>query len=575
MAADLILENGVVYTVDGDRSRCEALAVEDGRIVAVGAAAAVAEHRGRRTLTVDLGGRLVLPGFIDAHLHPKYATSELFEVDLAGCHSTRDCLDAVARFVAEHPAGAAVRGYGWFPTEVPEDEMTATTLDDVVADRPVVLTDDSVHSQWLNGAALRLVGLGVGAKPDWDGAVIERLPDGSPSGLLREAWPWVERALPDYDEDARMTGLRHFQRRIAARYGLTTVHEAGVYPGEPTIEAYRHLREEGELAVRCRISLMLDPDRPLDEQIDAAVEERARHTDLLMRTGAVKLFADGVIESHTGYLAEPYADRPGFRGVPIWEPDRFVAASVAAAAAGFQLHYHAIGDAAVALSLDAIAAARRSGAARVGESGRARRAARGEAASGALPARPGRDLITHLQLVDPRDYERMAALGVVAATQPYWFAKDALYDRTIYRPFLGERRAAHQYPMKSLFDHGVTVAAASDYPVSPPPDPLLAIQRGALRRDPMVPESSSELWPDEAVTVEQLIAAFTLNGAYANFLEHETGSLEVGKSADLVVLSGNILEIPVEHMHEAEVELTLFGGRPTFTGGPFAGLTVD
>jgi predicted amidohydrolase YtcJ len=552
MAADLILTDGVVYTVDARRSRHAALAIARGRIVAVGGAEVVVEQRGPRTQVVDLGGRLVLPGFVDTHLHASHATCELFEVDLAHCHSLRDCLDAVDDFVATHPAVVVVRGYGWHPTRLPESEMTAALLDGVVADRPVCLVDDSEHSQWLNTAALRLVGLGQdSAAPEWCGAVIERLPDGTPSGLLREAWPWVDRALPDYDVEARLAGLRHFQRMIAARYGLTTVHEAGVYPGAPTVEAYRLLDERGELDVRCLLSLFLEPDRDIDEQVAAAVEERARCTGSLLRAAAVKLFADGVIESHTGYLAEPYADRPAFCGDPIWEPDQLVAVSVAAAAASFQLHYHAIGDAAVALSLDAIAAA-------------------GRASGAALR----RDLITHLQLVDPRDYARMARLGVVAATQPYWFAKDADYDGDIYRPFLGEWRAAHQYPMRSLVEAGVAVAAASDYPVSPPPDPLLAIQRGVLRRDPLAPASSAELWPEEALTVEQMITAFTIAGAYANFFEDETGSLEVGKAADVVVLRENILDLPAESIHEAAVELTLFGGRPTFAAGPFAGMAA-
>ena len=168
----------------------------------------------------------------------------------------------------------------------------------------------------------------------------------------------------------------------------------------------------------------------------------------------------------------------------------------------------------------------------------------------------------------------MARLGVVAATQPYWFAKDADYDRDIYRPFLGEWRAAHQYPMRSLAEAGVAVAAASDYPVSPPPDPLLAIQRGVLRRDPLAPASTVELWPEEALTVEQMITAFTIGGAYANFLEDEIGSLEVGKAADVVVLRENILDLPATSIHEAAVELTLFGGRPTFSGGPFVGMAA-
>ena len=470
MQADLILTNGIVYTVDARRSRHEAVAIKDGRIVAVGDDALVAECRGPRTRVVDLGGRLVLPGFIDAHMHPRLSTVELFEVNLSACHSVGDCLEAVARFAAEHTEQPVIRGWAWYPTEVPEGEMTAAALDRVVADRPVRLDDDSQHTQWVNSAMLRQLGIGRD-EPGWEGAVVERLPDGSPSGLLREAWPWVDRATPRY---------------------VATAHAA-----------------------------------------------------------AVKLFTDGVIESHTGYLAEPYADRPGFCSAPVWAPERLVEASVAAAAAGFQLHYHAIGDAAVSLSLDAIAAARQ-----------------------VVGAAPGRDIITHLQLVDPGDYERLAALGVVAATQPYWFAKDAMYDRLHYQPFLGEPRAGHQYPMRSLFDHGVVVAGASDYPVSPPPDPLLAIQRGTLRRDPLVPDLSSELWPEEAVSVEQLIAAFTINGAYANFLEHETGSLEAGKSADLVVLRENILELPAERVNEATVELTLFRGKPTFAAEAYEGMDL-
>jgi len=547
MDADLILTNGVVYTVDQRRSRHEALAVRDGRIVCVGSAGDVAALGGPRTRTVDLGGRLVLPGFIDAHMHPKLSTGELFEVYLGGCRSVAECLAAVARLAAEHPEYPAVRGWGWTPTTVPEREMTAAALDAIVPDRPVVLADDSVHTQWVNSALLKMAGI-TKDTPDPEGGAIERLPDGTPSGLLREAWVWLERALPPYDAEALGAALRHFQRHIAGRFGITTVHEAGLLPGEPALEAYERLQGREELSVRFRLSLQLEPDRPLDEQIAAAVEERARHTGALVRSAAVKLFVDGVIESHTAHLAHPYADRPGDRGPLVWAPERLIEASVAAARAGFQLHYHAIGDAAVALSLDAIAAAR-----------------------GADPA-DARDIITHLQLVDPRDYARFAAQGVTAAVQPCWFARDAACDGEIYRPYLGRDRAGRQYPMKSLFEHGVVVASSSDYPVSPPPDPLLGIQCGILRRDPRYPETSFELWPEEAVTVEQMIESFTINGAYANFLEDETGSLEPGKSADLIVLGENVLESPAERIDEAAVELTVFRGAPVYAAGAFEGL---
>ena len=555
MRADLVLTGGVVYTVDARRSRHEALAVRGGRIVALGSAAEAAEWAGPRTRTVDLGGRLVLPGFADAHLHPSFCTTELFEVRLADCRSVEECLDRVARFAAERPELPAIRGGGWYPTMVPMEGMTAAALDRVVPDRPVCLHDDNVHAQWVNSEVLRRAGLGRD-DPGWDGAVVERLPDGSPKGLLHEAFPWVERVLPQYTTAQRVEAFRHFQQSTVARYGMTLLHEAGVPPRGTVLDSYQELEDADELTARLCLAVMLDPDLPVAEQVEAAAEVRARFTGPLVCAAAVKLFVDGVLETHTGYLAEPYADRPGFRGAPVWPPVRLIEASCAAAAAGFQLHYHAIGDAAVSLAVDAVAAAREAAARGDGEDGRD----------------PARDIITHLQLTDPRDHVRMAALGIVAAVQPYWFTRDRDYYAELVR-VVGSR-ADRQYPMRSLLAAGVAVAAASDYPVSPPPDPLLAIQRGVLRRDPLLPETNDELWPDEAVDVETMIEAFTLAGARANFLERETGSLEVGKSADVVVLRENLLELPAERIHEAAVELTLFRGRPVFAAGPFEGLTA-
>jgi hypothetical protein len=544
MQADLVLTNGVVYTVDARRSRHEALAVGDGRIVALGSAAEAAEWAGPRTRTVDLGGRLVLPGFVDAHLHPVCAVGELFEVSLAECTTVEQCLDRVARFAADHPELPVVRGYGWFPTRVPLEGMTAEALDRAVPGRPVVLNDDNVHAQWVSGEVLRRAGVGRD-DPDWPGAVVERLPDGSPKGLLHEAYPWVDRALPPYTAAQHEAAFAHFRKEIVSRYGITCLHEAGIYGSDAVLDAYERLERDDQLGVRLRLAIMIDPDRSVPAQVDEALRARARFDGPLVRAVTAKFMVDGVIETHTGYLNEPYADQPGFRGEPVWPPELLVEASCAFAAAGFQLHYHVIGDAALSLALDAV------------------EAARGGRDAGA------RDIVTHLQYTDASDYPRMAAAGVVAAMQPYWFTRDPDYDAAV-RGMIGSR-ADRLYPMRSLLEAGVVAAGSSDYPVSPPPDPLLAIQRGVLRRDPLTGRDT-ELWPEEAVSVEDMVAAFTVAGAWANFLEHETGSLEVGKSADLVVLRRDLFALPPERIHEAAVELTLFRGHPTYAAGPFAGL---
>ena len=517
MQADLVLTGGVVYTVDARRSRHEAVAVKDGRIVALGSAAEAAEWAGPRTRTVDLGGRLVLPGFADAHLHPSFATGELFEVRLADCRSVEECLDRVARFAAEHPELPAIRGGGWFPTMVPMEGMTAEALDRVVPDRPACLHDDNVHAQWVNSELLRRAGVGR-EDPGWTGAVVERLPDGSPKGLLHEAFPWVDRALPQYTVGQRGEALRYFQRELAARYGTTLVHEAGLHPWETMLDAYLRLEAADELTARFCLDVMLDPDLPLDGQLEAAAKMRARFDGPAgPRRRRQVLRRRGDRDAH-GVPGRAVRRPPGLsrrahlgagaprRGVASPRPRRASSCTTTPSATRR-----------VSLAVDAIAAG-------------------GAGERGPEPGARGRDIITHVQLLDPADYARMAA-----ARRHRGRAAVLVHQGPGLRPALrrlvGER-ADRQFPMRSFAARRRPGRGASDYPVSPPPDPLLAIQRGVLRRDPRPAVENAELWPEEAVDVETMIAAFTLAGARANFLEHETGSLEVGKSADLVVLRG-------------------------------------
>ena len=546
MRADLVLTNANVFTVDAERSRAEAVAVAGGRIVAVGAAGEVEDLIGPRTQVLDLGRRLVLPGFIDAHMHASHAVQEIYALKLNNLRTVDECLAALAAYAAAHPDPAVIRGFNWPTDVVPRERLVASEIDAIVADRPVVLFDDGYHLGWVNSAALRLAGFDA-AKPDPDNGIIERLPDGEPAGLLVEGPAFVlDRMLP-FSQAQALDGLLHFQREISARYGITSIHDSAVLLDHHEAEAYAELNGSDRADFRAALSSWIFEDRPPAEQIEAAVERRDRLARPLLQARAAKFFVDGVIEGHSGLLEEPYLDRPGFCGTSVWRPEALCAAATAAAHAGLQLHFHAIGDAAISLALDAIEAAR--------------------AACGGSVARP---MITHLQLAGPDHLARMAAAGVVALPQPYWFDKGDYFAAT-YPPKLGPARAEHQYPMRSFWEHGIVAASASDYPVSPPPDPLIGIQAGVLRTDPWAGGRSGTLWPEEAVTVEQMIESFTINGAYANFLEDETGSLEVGKAADLVVLSRDILSCPSEEIVDAGVELTVFGGRPVYAGGPFAG----
>lgn len=557
--ADTVYTNGVVCTEDAVRSTAEAVAVKNGKIVFVGSGADAQAFVGAGTTVVDLKGRLLLPSFIDSHAHADSALGDLYQVDLYNVHGNMKWYQKqIKAFAKAHPDVAIIQGGGWDASILPVIGPTRYQLDAVVKDRPVAVWDLSYHELWCNSAALKLGGI-TAKTPNPPGGIIERFPGTRiPSGTLREsAAALVTDKIPDWTVEQYEAGLLHLQKDILGPLGLTTVWEAslnvqeGKTPGPNAIAAFENLAQEGKLTARYRAGLHLDPTfGPIDEQIQAIVAERAKHTGDLFQTGSVKLFIDGVIEGHTGLLNTPYKDRPNYRGEQIWKWPALREAAVKAAKAGFQLHFHAIGDAATSMALNAIAAA--------------------ETETGNTTPR---DEITHLQLVTPTDFVRMAQLNVIAVPQPYWAVKDSFYY-DIQLPFLGKWRADREYPMKSFWDNGVTVASASDYPVTVPPNPMDAIAAGVMRWYRggsvwSVKGPTDVLWPAERVTVQQMIDSFTINGAYANFVENETGSIEVGKSADMIVLSRNILTCPPTQIGKTKVLLTVFQGKEVFRDKAF------
>ncbi len=538
--ADLVLKNGYIYTVDSLKTIAEAVAVREGKIIFVGKDADVEKFIGNSTKVIDLKKKLVLPGFIDSHCHPAYgAAHQLFDVMLNGLKSVKEYQKAIKDFADAHPNDKFIKGRGWVNTLFGKTGPDKKIIDEVVKNIPVIISDDGGHAKWVNSKTLELAGITKDTK-DPEGGIIERDPQtGEPTGTLREnAADLVSHLFPDYTVEQLEEAILHYQQ-MAASFGITTSHDASVDVDGNDFNAYKNLEEKKKLAMHFCASLYVDPEKDLD-QIKPMIKDREKCKGKLFRINSAKIFIDGVVEGSTAYLKEPYKHLPDSYGEYLWKTDKLNEMCAGLDKNKFQIHVHSIGDAATAVTLDAF-----------------------EYAASQNGKRDSRNSITHLQLVDEKDIKRFKELGVVAIPQPYWFAKDDYYYK-IQLPYLGRERADKEYPMKSFFDAGVVVASGSDYAVTIPCNPLNAIQIGITRSQLDVNDPDEVLWPEERVTLEQMIKSFTINGAYANFLEKETGSIEVGKSADMIVLDKNLFEIPVNEISKAKVMLTIYNGRETF-----------
>jgi predicted amidohydrolase YtcJ len=549
--ADFVLKNGVVYTVDKDRSRAESIAVSGKKIVYIGSNVGVTDFIDKNTNVIDLDGKMVLPGFIDSHAHVSFGVSLVAMAQLFNLPSLDDYQRSIHNFAEKRPDLEAIYGNGWnnelFPPTGPRKE----DIDAVVSDRPASMMSNDGHAIWVNSAALKTAGITKDTTTP-EGGVIERDPEtGEPSGTLREnAMDLINNVLPPFTVEQLKEGIRAYAD-TAAKEGITTVHDPMlILPNETAtllgagflrnnIAAFSQLATENCLTIRVRGSYLAAPEKG-SSQLPAFIAERNKQKDPLFQAYSIKIFADGVIEGSTGYLLEPYEHMPGFRGTFLWDPEVLKESFKVFDQENFQIHVHSIGDAATRITLDAFDYARN---------------ANGD--------RDSRHQITHLHLVDPEDIPRFAALDVIGIPQPIWHLKGEYYTQ-LSLPYLGRQRADRQYPMKSFIKAGVKMASASDFPVTIPCPPLLGIMIGTTRCEPGIIDSDEVLWPQECMSLDEMIASFTINGAYANFLEQDTGSLEVGKAADLVVLDRNLFEIPASEINRTKVLLTLFEGKEVY-----------
>lgn len=545
--ADLVLRGGAVYTVDAARSWAQAVAVRDGVIVAAGTDEQAAELTGPGTRVVDLAGRMVLPGFIDAHVHASAAGLERLRCDLSEAHGLADYLAAVRAYARANPGAEWITGGGWSIDVFPGGVASRHDLDLVVPDRPVFLSNRDHHAAWVNSKALELAGVMAGTKDPADGR-IEREPGGAPSGTLQEgAMGLVERVVPGPETGEQVDGILEGQRYLHA-LGITGWQEAivGDYAVIPDcFDAYLEADRRGLLTGRVVGALWWQRGTGTS-QLDTLAGRRERAgRDGRFRATSVKIMQDGVCENFTASMLTPYLDGHGHQtegsGVSFFGPDELNEAVVATDARGFQVHFHAIGDRAVREVLDAVAAARH--------------------ANG--PA-DHRHHISHIQVVHPDDLQRFRALGVLANCQPLWACEEPqMTELTL--PFLGPERSVWQYPFGRLLRSGAQLCFGSDWPVSSP-DPLWAMHVAVNRTVPpgypyAGPGAGNVFLPSDRIGLHDAIAAATIGSAYVNHADDVSGTIEAGKAADLVVLDRNLFAQPVDEIALANVDLTIAGGQ--------------
>ncbi|MFJ9950358.1 amidohydrolase [Kitasatospora sp. NPDC091207] len=535
--ADLVFTNGPVHTGDPARTRATSLAVTGERITAVGHDE-VRELIGPGTEVVDLGGRLLIPGFQDAHIHAVFGGAELAECDLTGTVGADEYLRRVAAFAAAHPDREWITGGGWSMESFEGGLPTRQLLDSVVPDRPVYLVNRDHHGAWANTRALELAGVTRDTPDPADGR-IERDPDGTPSGTLQEgATGLVARLVPPTDAAGRLAGL-HRAQELLHSLGITGWQDAllGVFNGQPDpSDAYAAAAAAGTLTARVTGALWWDRARGA-EQIAELVARREKLTGGRFRAGSVKIMQDGIAENFTAALTTPYLDGCGCAtansGLSFVDPAALCGYVTALDALDFQVHFHALGDRAVREALDAI-----------------------EVAQGANGRRGNRHHLAHLQVVHPSDLPRFAQLGAIANIQPLWAAHEPQMDELTI-PFLGPERAAWQYPFGGLLRAGATLAAGSDWPVSSP-DPIAGLHVAVNRMEPEATDGRVFL-PEQRLDLATALAAYTAGTAHVNGHD-DAGSLRVGNLADLVVLDRDFFAAPAEEIAETRVERTYVGG---------------
>jgi len=534
---DTIFLHGDIYTNTGIHA--QAMAVRGGRIVAIGSDARIEKLKGKHTQVVDFGGHFVMPGFNDAHVHLANAGFEKLHVELAGLRSLAEMQQRIATSVRTAPVGEWITGRGWDHTLWSRQKLpTRQDLDTVTGDHPAIFTRVDGHISVANSAALRFAGI-TRSTPDPPGGKIDHDAQGEPTGILRETVKDdLIAKLPPPSSAQRRRGLE-LALADAARWGITSAQDNSQWEDFLILE---DLEREGKLTLRVAEWL------PFNASLELLQEHRAHHPhdDEMLHTTMLKGFMDGSLGSRTAALLAPYADDPGNTGLARYDQAKLDQMAIERVRAGFQLGFHAIGDRAVEMALDAFTAAERD--AREG---------------GRVPAEGFRFRVEHAQIITPEQVKRFRELGVIASMQP----SHLLTDMRWVEARLGKERLIHSYAWKEFLDAGVPVCFGTDYPVEPI-TPFRGLYAAVTRRSE---DGKQEYFPDQKLTIEQAIALYTAVSAYAEFADDDgllqKGQLQPGMLADFVVLDRDITRVEPAAILKTQVLRTVVGGKTVYESG--------
>lgn len=542
--ADSVLVDGWIFTAGSDLPVLADIAISGERILAVRDAGGLTDLIGPNTAVHSASGELIVPGFQDAHIHPVFGGTELLQCDLTAATSAEDCYRLIEQYCTDRPEPEWIVGAGWSMEFFPGGTPTREALDAVTDGRPAAILNRDHHGMWVNSRALELAGI-TSETPDPVDGRIERDATGAPSGTLHEgASSAITDLLPEVSDELAALGLRRAQSYLH-ELGVTAWQDAMLGTGlgmKDATDTYLAALAAGELTMRVVGAMWWERDGGI-EQVESLIARRDRIAAAdptgRFRASSVKIMVDGVAENFTAALSEPYRDSAGHitenSGLSFIPPRDLKHYVTALDDAGFQVHFHALGDRAVTEALDAV-----------------------EAARDANGDRGNRHHLAHLQVVSATDAPRFAQLGAVANLQMLWAMHEEQLDELTI-PFIEPELADRLYPFGNLAESGATLAAGSDWPVSTP-DPLAAIHIGVNRT--VDPATAAPLGGvEQRLTLAEAIIAYTWGSAFVNGLESETGRIEAGYLADLVVIDRNLFDFPTEEIDQAQVRLTLSGGR--------------